>query len=122
MSTGVNALLRISTAGTGNSGGLDLAVGTTVDIKGLGNNDMVFFTNNSEKMRITTTGNVGIGTASPDASAKLDISSTTQGFLQPRMTTAQRDAISSPADGLGIYNATVNKFQGRANGAWVDLH
>lgn len=47
---------------------------------------------------------VGIGTTNPDASSALDISSTTTGFLPPRMTTAQRDAIASPAEGLTIYN------------------
>jgi hypothetical protein len=45
----------------------------------------------------------GIGTSSPDASAKLDISSTTKGLLTPRMTSTQRAAISSPANGLLIY-------------------
>ena len=52
------------------------------------------------------TGNVGIGTTNP--SAKLDITSTTGGFLPPRMTTTQRDAISTPATGLVIYNTTTN--------------
>lgn len=47
-------------------------------------------------------GNVGIGTALPAASAKLDISSTTQGFLPPRMTIAQRNAIPNPEMGLII--------------------
>ena len=46
---------------------------------------------------------VGFGTNSPAASAKVEISSTTQGFLPPRMTTTQRDAISSPAAGLTLY-------------------
>ena len=46
---------------------------------------------------------VGIGTATPDASAKLDVSSTTKGFLPPRMTAAQRSAISSPTNGLLVY-------------------
>ena len=69
-----------------------------------------------------STGRVGIGTNSPDASARLDVTSTTGGVLLPRMTTTQRDAISSPADGLLIYNTTTSKFQGRAGGAWVDLH
>jgi hypothetical protein len=46
---------------------------------------------------------VGIGTATPAASASLDLSSGTKGFLPPRMTGAQRDAIVSPANGLVIY-------------------
>ena len=46
---------------------------------------------------------VGIGTATPAASAQLDVSSTTKGFLPPRMTAAQRSAISSPTNGLLVY-------------------
>lgn len=47
-------------------------------------------------------GQVGIGTTSPAASAVLDIqsSSNDKGILIPRMTQAQRNAISSPATGL----------------------
>jgi len=45
----------------------------------------------------------GIGTTTPDASAKLDVTSTTKGLLAPRMTSAQRTAISSPANGLLVF-------------------
>ena len=51
---------------------------------------------------------VGIGTITPNASAELDVTSTTKGFLPPRMTQTQRDAIASPAIGLQIYNTTTN--------------
>ena len=51
---------------------------------------------------------VGIGTTTPDASAELDVTSTTKGFLPSRMTTTQRNAITSPATGLTIYNTTTN--------------
>lgn len=55
-------------------------------------------------------GTVGIGTANPDSKAALDISSTTKGMLIPRMTTTQRNAITSPTNGLMIYNTTTNQF------------
>jgi hypothetical protein len=55
-------------------------------------------------------GQTGFGNATPDASAKVQIDSITQGFLPPRMTTTQRDAIASPAAGLIIYNITTAKL------------
>lgn len=45
----------------------------------------------------------GIGTTTPDASAKLDVTATDKGLLLPRMTAAQRTAISLPANGLLVY-------------------
>lgn len=45
----------------------------------------------------------GIGTTTPDASAKLEVSSTTKGLLTPRMTSAQRAVINLPANGLLVY-------------------
>ena len=55
---------------------------------------------------------VGIGTgATPDASAKLEVSSTTQGTLITRMTTAQRNAIASPVESLLIFNTTTKCFE-----------
>jgi len=85
-------------------------------------NPVYFLVNNVERMRIGGDGKVAIGTATPDASAILDVTSTTGGVLFPRMTTTQRDAIGSPANGLVLYNTTTNKLQVRAAGAWVDLH
>lgn len=48
----------------------------------------------------------GIGTDTPDPSARLDVFSLTSGFLLPRLTQPQRDAISAPAKGLIIFNTT----------------
>lgn len=53
----------------------------------------------------------GIGTTTPDASAVLDVSSSTKGLLMPRLTTSQRNAISLPATGLVVYNTTSNELQ-----------
>ncbi|NMH86300.1 fibrinogen-like YCDxxxxGGGW domain-containing protein [Flavivirga algicola] len=63
-------------------------------------------------------GQVGIGTTTPDNSAILELNSTTQGLLLPRMTANQRDAIASPAEGLLIYNLDSNCFQFYTGTAW----
>lgn len=47
--------------------------------------------------------NVGIGTSTPNSSAQLDISSSSKGFLPPRMTFAQRNGIQNPATGLVVF-------------------
>ena len=70
------------------------------------------------------TGSVGIGTNSPNSSAILDASSTTKGFLPPRMTYAQKIAIASPPQGLMIYctNCGTNGEPEYFNGvAWVNM-
>ncbi|MGV1012898.1 MAG: hypothetical protein ACOYBS_10650 [Flavobacterium sp.] len=63
---------------------------------------------------------VGIGTSNPNNSAALDIESTTKGLLTPRMTAAQRIAISSPANGLMVYQTdnTPNLYC-YVNGVWT---
>lgn len=60
---------------------------------------------------ITTGGRIGVGTTTPNSSALLDIVSTSKGILIPRMTTTQRNAITSVAEGLMIYNTTSNQFE-----------
>jgi hypothetical protein len=58
-----------------------------------------------------TTQSVIIGSYSGlNASAKVQIDSTTKGFLPPRMTTTQKNAIGSPAAGLMVYDTTLNKL------------
>jgi len=56
--------------------------------------------------------------AHPDASAMFEIDSTTQGFLSPRMTTVQKDAIASPAEGLTVYDITLHKLSVWTGAAW----
>jgi hypothetical protein len=43
------------------------------------------------------------------------------GIFVPRLTTAQRNTIQAPVDGQLIYNTSLNKFQGRESGVWVNL-
>ena len=86
------------------------------------------------------TGDVAIGATSAHASAKLDLISTTQGLGLPNMTQAQRDAISSPREGLAVYDtdfaglwvrgqfSTWNNYRVTFNlanffdAAWLDLN
>ena len=65
---------------------------------------------------------VGISEASivPHASSILELKSTSRGFLAPRMTTGERDAITAPATGLLIYNTTTNAFN-YYNAGWIPL-
>ena len=55
----------------------------------------------------------------PDASAILEIQSTDKGFLPPRMTTAERNLIATPAAGLVIYNTTLQSLQAYNGTVWV---
>jgi hypothetical protein len=75
---------------------------------------LLFQTGSSEaattKMTLTSAGNVGIGTSSPNASAILDVQSTTKGVRMPNMTTTEKNAISSPAAGLMVYDTTLAKL------------
>jgi hypothetical protein len=79
---------------------------------------VAFGAGGAERMRIISTGEVGIGTSSPSTKSVLDLTSTTKGFLPPRMTTAQRDAITSVPAGLMIYNTTTNKLNFYNGSAW----
>ncbi len=64
---------------------------------------------------------VGIGTATPNSSAMLHIESHSKGLLIPSMSSTQRNAIVSPAEGLIIYNTTTNQLNQRQNGIWKYL-
>jgi len=58
----------------------------------------------------------------PDSSAILDVKSTTKGFLPPRMTNAQMEAMSSPAEGLMIYNIDFKNIFFYTGSNWIKLN
>ena len=64
---------------------------------------------------------VVFGSAVSDASALVQINSTTRGFLPPRMTTTQKTNISSPAEGLVVYDTTLGKLCVRTASAWETI-
>ncbi len=70
-----------------------------------------------------TGGTVAVGSDGQpvDASAALDVKSTTQGVLLPRLTTAQRTAIATPANGLLVFDSDTQSFWFFQNGAWAEL-
>jgi len=66
--------------------------------------EMITLVGNQSNLR------VGINSPTPNSSAILDVVSTDKGFLPPRMTTTQKNAIASPAAGLVIFDVTLNKL------------
>ena len=65
--------------------------------------------------------NVGIGTGTPAPSAQLEINSTSKGLLIPRLTSAQRVAVVSPANGLQVYDTNTNSFWYYKGSTWVEM-
>lgn len=70
------------------------------------------FAINAQGVKISAT------TGSPDNSSMLEVESSSKGFLPPRMTTSQRDAILNPAQGLVIFNTTTNCLNMYAGSSW----
>jgi hypothetical protein len=64
----------------------------------------------TEKYRVTSSGSFIVGGTTESASAIVRLDSITRGFLPPRMSTAQKNAIGTPAAGLVIYDTTLNKL------------
>jgi hypothetical protein len=99
-------------------------VGSTANNNFIGttdSKDLVFASNDLERMRIMSGGNIGVGTKTPDASAILQMYSTTQGLSFPSMTTTNRNAISTPLAGLTIYNTTTGCLEFYVGGNWQPI-
>ena len=129
-STGVLSGIRFQNGTTANTfkGGIFYS-----DVSGFGRGDMLFVNNTvgsatnattaDAKMVIKYTGNVGIGTTSPNTSAMVDITATDKGVLVPRMTTVQRNSIASPANGLLVFDTDHSNFfyYNTSKTKWINL-
>lgn len=123
-----DSALFSNTTGTGNTvigNFADVTAGNLTNATAIGYNAKVGASNS---MVLGGTGvdavKVGIGTSSPDASALLDLNSTNQGLLPPRMTEAQRNTIATPAAGLIVWctNCGANGELQVYNGiAWTNI-
>lgn len=94
--------------------------------RGNGSNSVIIGDSNITKTELK--GSVTIGTSTPNASAILQSDSTSKGWLPPRMTGAQAEAISSPAEGLMVYatsagagDITAKGWWGFDGGSWINL-
>jgi hypothetical protein len=140
--TSITTKLSVFTAAGGNTSGV--SVGSTVGLlniwggassgvvfdvtngtlNGSTGTDLLFRQGGLTSMLINSSQQVGIGSglSSVNASAQLQVDSTTRGFLPPRMTTTQRTAIASPAEGLIVYqtDGTVGLYI-YSGGSWKSL-
>jgi hypothetical protein len=105
-------------SGSGGGGGTPIVGGGTLNYvskftpNGTTINNSLLFDNGTS---------VGLGTITPDASALLDLSSTTQGFAAPRMTTLQRDAIVAPIVSLLIFNTSSGFYNYWDGSTWIQM-
>jgi len=111
----IDQTLRVNGTGTDTAiqfraGRID-ADSNWIRIKSAGNVDMINIAQNF----------VGINATVATASAVLQADSTTRGFLPPRMTTTQKNAIASPAAGLMIYDTDLNRPCFYNGTSWITL-
>lgn len=108
---GVNSLAAGRRAQATADGAMALSDSTNAD-----------FTNaTANSMALRFSGGVGINVSGVDASAGLEVASTTKGVLFPRMTTTQKNAISSPASGLVVYDISLGKLCVFGAAAWETI-
>jgi hypothetical protein len=108
-----------------------ISIGTTITATSTGLQN-VGTINNSGAMKFDSGGEIGVirfqgnqigmgDNTTGHTSALLTLTSTTKGFLPPRMTTTQKNAIASPAAGLVVYDTTLGKLCVRTASAWETI-
>lgn len=105
----LSAPLTLS-AGSVSAPSLTFAGSTSTGLFAVATNTLAFSLNNGEAARFTPSRSLLIGTTSESSAAIVKIDSTTKGMLIPRGTTAQRNAIASPPDGLMFYDTQIHQL------------
>lgn len=119
---GIRWISAEAKANTWNLGG-NRTVNETTDYIGSTNAaDIIIKSQNSEVMRLTKDGRVGVGTVGNllESSAKLQIDSRNKGFLPPRMTSSDRQGISNPAVGLVVFDTDKHNLY-IYTGSWTEI-
>jgi hypothetical protein len=118
-----SAACNINT-GSINTGGGNISTNAVISalmIIGNGSSRLYYANAANANLSVNAT-NITVSTsaynAGSSASAVLEVLSTTQGFLPPRMTTTQKNAIATPATGLVLYDTTLNKLAVYTGSAW----
>lgn len=114
---------RLTLDNTIQTGGRAFDIWSTGSGNGPGAGSLEIFdvTAGATRIAIDPSGRIGMGTNNPEDSALLDLTSTTLGFLPPRMTTGQRDLVAAPVAGLTIYNTTDGLYQFFNGTIWADV-
>jgi hypothetical protein len=81
---------------------------------------IVLSNNSTERMRIDSDGNVGVGTTSPNAASIVDAQSTTKGVRFPNMTTTQKNAIANVAGNV-VFDTTLGKLCLNTGSGWQTI-
>jgi len=119
LATGSNNIFIGDNSGDGIvSGSNNTIIGVISGLTASLNDTIIIGAGSTERIRINSSGSMGLGTTAPSSSAKLQIDSTTQGFLPPRMTNAQRTSIVSASIGLMVYctDATEGLYINKSTG------
>jgi hypothetical protein len=92
----------------------------SLDVTGSASGSLAIKTGGTTTALFDTSGNLGIGTTA-NASAIIDAQSTTKGVRFPNMTTTQKNAVSSPAAGLVVFDTTLAKLCVYSGSAWQTI-
>jgi len=100
---------------------IGFASGTVAYLGTSTDHNVVFKSNGTSVGSFNSFGQFAIGSSSSDTKAILTLVSTSRGFLPPKMTTAQKNAITSPTEGLQVYDTDLHKMCVYTGAAWETI-